>query len=274
MPQSDVDTAIVGGPKPPPAPTKSLGKSSRLLKLLSEKLSGNQAAAIANKPAAIAKVEALKSAQAIRLAAEAAAGGGGGAAPPPPSPPPPPPDLAPRPNVEPIVAPANPVSPAEELLRSRLAGEVFPALSKIDYRMDVNTAALTSKLVPVVMLVSRVTMVQTGDPVKPERPWTQADILNAASAIAHAVQGYTERERRDRVKNIFEVSLFKGFRNVIKGTRAQTSIGPKAGKLDTNFSGTMGGFGKPASAKRPRFEKGSPEAKAFMAELRAKRHKK
>jgi hypothetical protein len=35
------------------------------------------------------------------------------------------------------------------------------------------------------------------------------------------------------------------------------------------FTGTMGGFGKPQ--KRGRFEKGSDEAKAFMAELRAKR---
>jgi hypothetical protein len=38
-------------------------------------------------------------------------------------------------------------------------------------------------------------------------------------------------------------------------------------------SGVMGGFGKPMSAKRPRFEKGSDEARAYMAELRAKRRK-
>ena len=37
-------------------------------------------------------------------------------------------------------------------------------------------------------------------------------------------------------------------------------------------TGIKGGFGKPK--KRPRFEKGSEEAKAHMAELRAKRQKK
>ena len=43
-------------------------------------------------------------------------------------------------------------------------------------------------------------------------------------------------------------------------------------QIPGEVTGVMGGFGKPM--KRPRFEKGSEEAKSYMAELRAKRHKK
>ena len=88
-----------------------------------------------------------------------------------------------------------------------------------------------------------------------------------------------DKEGRIRIiKAMIEISMqdsevFVGPDKLPEKTKNKRNPDPFVAQKERKVSQVMGGFGKPASAKRPRFEKGSAEAKAYMAELRAKRRK-
>jgi hypothetical protein len=108
---------------------------------------------------------------------------------------------------------------------------------------------------------------------------TDAEIQEDAEYMAKAAEPYNAKERQSMIWAMIIRSMNHADSKFIKEGKlpaadkrppvASISLRDKVGKR----SNVLGGFGKPASAKRPRFEKGSEAAKAFMAQLRAKRRK-
>lgn len=109
---------------------------------------------------------------------------------------------------------------------------------------------------------------------------TQAEVKQDAKYLANSVLLFQAKERRSIILSMIVRSMNVPTSKLIgpgklpashqRPQRAHLAVADKVGPR----SGVMGGFGKPASAKRPRFEKGSQEARDFMAQLRAKRQKK
>ena len=109
---------------------------------------------------------------------------------------------------------------------------------------------------------------------------TQAEVKQDAKYLANSVLLFQAKERRSIILSMIVRSMNVATSKLIgpgklpashqRPQRAHLAVADKVGPR----SGVMGGFGKPASAKRPRFEKGSQEARDFMAQLRAKRQKK
>jgi hypothetical protein len=105
---------------------------------------------------------------------------------------------------------------------------------------------------------------------------TQEQVTTAVNHLISVSSIYNYTEKRKIIRSMIEQAMSGG------PLVGDSKLPPLAGRKNNPdlrvrdikgpVTGQMGGFGMP-SQKRSRFEKGSPEAKAFMAELRAKRKK-
>jgi hypothetical protein len=106
----------------------------------------------------------------------------------------------------------------------------------------------------------------------------EAKVAEAVNYMLQTTANQDKEGRQRIIMAMIEISMqdsevFVGENKLPAKTKQKRLPDPFVKAKEGPVSGVMGGFGKPASAKRPRFEKGSAEAKAYMAELRAKRRK-
>jgi hypothetical protein len=229
-------------------------------------IAGAAPAAAAAAPAAATAAVPKPSAAAAAAAAEPPAAAAAAA---------PKPSAAAAAAAEPLVAAAAAAEPpaaaaagvAADDVRSAVIEE-FAKIEDSKFNMALPIVALEAALIPTLTkLAAAVGM-------------TKAQVNQDAKYLANSVKLFQAKERKSIILSMilrsmnFPTSKLIGPRKLpaahVRAPRAHPSVEDKVGPR----SGVMGGFGKPASAKRPRFEKGSQEARDFMAQLRAKRQKK
>jgi len=166
----------------------------------------------------------------------------------------------------PAAAAEPPAAVSDDVRKSVM--QAFDNIDKKAFNMANPIITLEAALIPVLNLLKNAGCM------------TDAQVKSAAKYMAGAVEIFQAQERQSIIRTMIIRSMnHPSSKFILQGKLPDTkerfpvphrSLQDKKGPT----SGVMGGFGKPASAKRPRFEKGSQEARDFMAQLRAKRQKK